>query len=371
MGLERCLVAAIAVCGLSISHSADAQAATTISTCQQLQAMQLNPNGSFVLGGHIDCSQSRTWNNGAGFDPIKNFGGTLDGRGYSIRNLFINRPSQYNVGLIANFTEIAFSPGTVTNLRVANATVTGAVNVGILIGETVVSPGLIKISRVRVDGKATSALRGDANVGGLIGRNGVSLYQTSSSVNVLGGGAAGGLVGRNQGTIAESFSNGSVLGGDKVGGLVGKNERVNLNFAVQSMSANIIDSFAVGSVYAAPYNIDLGGLVGDSNGSAHNTYAAMSMIDDSTFNRIGGLAGYSPTGAISGSYWDKQLSKMATSVGNPDSDGKTTGSMRTKTTYKGWNFTNPWDICEGAATPHLRWNPIPCTSPSPVPSPLP
>jgi len=48
--------------------------------------------GRYALSGNIDATETRTWNEGAGFKPCR---GRMffDGQGYTIKNLFINRPN--------------------------------------------------------------------------------------------------------------------------------------------------------------------------------------------------------------------------------------------------------------------------------------
>ena len=78
-------------------------AATPITTCTELQNIRNNLGGDYYLANDIDCSCTSGWNGGAGFEPIGSdsnmFTGTLDGKGYKITHLYINRPSTNYVGL--------------------------------------------------------------------------------------------------------------------------------------------------------------------------------------------------------------------------------------------------------------------------------
>ena len=71
-----------------------------ITTAADLQAIEDNLGSYYELGGNIDASATSTWNSNAGFDPIILFTGQLDGKGYTISDLFINRPTEDYVGLI-------------------------------------------------------------------------------------------------------------------------------------------------------------------------------------------------------------------------------------------------------------------------------
>ena len=95
-----------------------------VNTVYDLQNMNNNKAGTYALGRDIDAGITSTWNSGAGFLPIganNSFTGNLDGQGHTISGLFINRPSDQNVGLVGYL-----GPGaTVSNVGVIGATVTG------------------------------------------------------------------------------------------------------------------------------------------------------------------------------------------------------------------------------------------------------
>ena len=86
------------------------------------------------------------------------FAGSLDGQSRAISNLAINRPSDAYVGLFGAIE----TGGSVSNLSLQNATITGNGYVG---GITGFSNG--SISSVSVSGAITGLLR----VGGLVGQN--------------------------------------------------------------------------------------------------------------------------------------------------------------------------------------------------------
>ena len=64
-----------------------------ISTCQQLQDISQNLTASYELINAIDCSDTKNWNNGAGFIPVgtitSGFSGSLNGNNHVITNLYI------------------------------------------------------------------------------------------------------------------------------------------------------------------------------------------------------------------------------------------------------------------------------------------
>jgi hypothetical protein len=69
---------------------------------------------------------------------------------------------------------------------------------------------------------ASGSVRGDSNVGGLVGYNNGSIDSSGATGIVSGSeGRIGGLVGLNDGSINNSSAQSSVSGRDNVGGLVG------------------------------------------------------------------------------------------------------------------------------------------------------
>ena len=133
-------IAHLAMLGMFMAAPASVMGQTiTITTIEQLQEIGDNAsyplNGYYVLGGDIDASATRSWNSGAGFEPIGTisipFSGALDGQGYAIRNLYINRGDADYVGL---FGYVSGELATIANVALDNATVTGRNYTGALMG---------------------------------------------------------------------------------------------------------------------------------------------------------------------------------------------------------------------------------------------
>lgn len=89
--------------------------------------------------------------------PASIFEGTFDGRGHVINGLKINQPDQQDVGLFSQVTG-----GTIRNVTIRNASVTGGRHTGILIGRT--DSGTL-VENVRTDGTVTAAADGGLIVG--------------------------------------------------------------------------------------------------------------------------------------------------------------------------------------------------------------
>ena len=260
-------------------------------TGTDLQGINGNQSGNYVLGADIDAAAAATWSGGAGFAPVSQFFGVIDGLGHEIRNLRINQPGTASVGLIA-----VSSRGAIRNLGLVNVDITGASMVGALIG---LNSGAA-ISNVYVTGSVTGA-SGNA-VGGMIGQNATGNIVNSHSRATVTGSAlqVGGLVGANGGVIDHSYATGTVNARANAGGLVG------INYAT------ITASYATGSVNGASSGSGTGGLVGNNatNAIISSSYATGNVTAGAN---SGGLVGFS-YGGISNSYSSGNVSGT-TSVG--------------------------------------------------------
>ncbi|TXT34785.1 MAG: hypothetical protein FD135_5215, partial [Comamonadaceae bacterium] len=246
------------------------------STTTDLQGMNGNIGGNYVLGANIDASPTSSWNTGAGFAPLGTFytfTGNFDGLGHTINNLTINLSATNNVGLFHS------TNGVIRNVGMVGGSVTGSNYVGGLMGGNF---GSISNSY------ATGTVTGNSNVGGLVGKNRGPI-STSYATGVVSGSAAagatgvGGLTGWNDGPISTSYATGAVSGAAAVGGLVGRN----------STTINTIStSYATGVVSGSSV---VGGLVGYNYGPVNHSYATGAV--SGTSNYIGGLVGYNISGS--------------------------------------------------------------------------
>jgi peptidoglycan hydrolase-like protein with peptidoglycan-binding domain len=269
-----------------------------ISNCTELQAMSGNLDGNYVLSGNIDCSDTVNWNSGEGFVPVGTnvtpFTGSLEGAGYTISNLTINRPAEDYVGLF----------GWAEGITVQDLTITGSVEgssyVGALAGRT--NTGSISISNVNI---GADVIGSNSYIGGIVGdAEGDSISITDSSmtgsvvVDGLNADSIGGLVGyiyASDATIDSSFNTGSIAVVTEdyayygIGGLVGYNDDV-LDISNSYNTGNI-------SVTAGTYTeYGIGGLVGYYYyaGTISNSYniGDISVTSGTYSSHIGGLFGY-------------------------------------------------------------------------------
>ncbi len=304
-----------AVINYKVITSLGAEGSTTGT---DLQGINGNLSGKYVLGADIDASGTSSWNSGEGFTPIgddsgNRFTGSLDGLGHTISGLTINRPIQNDVGLFG-----AIDTGSVVrNLGLIVGSVRGLDNVGALAGDNF---GSI------TNAYATGSVSGNNQIGGLVG---YSFDSTISNVyatgSVSGENGIGGLVGSSFGSnISSSYATGNISGAAFIGGLVGYSSAssITLTYATGNVSGNaevggLIGSSKEGSIINNAYatgNVSgtvsangtlssyIGGLVGASDGGStiSHTYATGKV---SGHDVVGGLVGFSQGGnTITDSY---------------------------------------------------------------------
>ena len=208
-------------------------------------------------------------------DNSNTYTATLDGRGHTISNLYINRPSTSNVGLFGYL-----GGGNVRNLGIEGG-----------------------------------SLSGSSWVGGLVGQNNGTIRACYSTGDASGSSWVGGLVGTNNfnGTISACYATGNASGASNVGGLVGNN-----NFGTISACSATGDASGSGAV---------GGLVG---ANFFGTISACYATGDATGtgDNVGGLVGNN-SGTITNSYFDSSVSNRPAL----DSYSKTTTELQTPTAY--------------------------------------
>jgi hypothetical protein len=209
----------IAAAGYSgAGNGFDEASAFIITSCMQLQEMSNNLGAWYRLGNDIDCSDTVNWNSGAGFVPVGDPGapfiGTLEGAGYAISGLTINRPSTDYVGLFG-YGGLYTVGSAARQFMLEDVSIRGRDYVGSVFGHNAGS-----ISEIGITGE----VNGVHIVGGAVGRNNgfvSGLYSHAAISGVPGSGVGGGLVGENGGFTARSYSTGAVPNGSGKGGLIG------------------------------------------------------------------------------------------------------------------------------------------------------
>ncbi len=201
-----------------------------------LKKVKNNLNGHYRLGNNIDASES--WREGSdacvaytgdmvtatcsGFEPIGDqtnpFKGSINGAGYKIENLYINRKDEEAIGLFGYINSGENQVVYITNLGLENAQIFGYANVGGFVG----SARFVQISNSYVIGTIGSANR--ANTGGLVGFGiSIDIFNSYTNANVTSSGVnVGGGIGYANTINAKNFYKmGSVRGGTNIGGIFG------------------------------------------------------------------------------------------------------------------------------------------------------
>lgn len=209
-----------------------------IGDVDQLQLMNISFRNHFELARNIDASETRDWNDGKGFEPINrtsfSFDGYLNGNGYKIDSLYINRPNQKYVGL---FYRVG-GRSELYNFGIINAEIVGGDKVGILSGD--------------INAKATSiytsgSVTGKNYVGGLVGDGTGMITNNYSFATVRGDSIVGGLVGKGDESMYFNYSTGSVDGLHFVGGIIGFTYSDNIGSNYWNIETSGIDSSAAGT----------------------------------------------------------------------------------------------------------------------------
>ena len=244
--------------------------------------------------GAVD-SDDDYWNTGDGWEPIGSEGtpyaATFTGNGRTVANLFINRPTEDEIGLFGEADRIL-----IEDIGVVGADVTGQDGAGALLGR-----GIYVAVR---NSHATGEVTGRNEVGGLVGASSGPVVDSYAAVRVSGTDGVGGLVGHQfLNRIVASYATGNVSGTNAVGGLVGAvshfSQLIQASYATGGVSgtgAQLTDSdsgFIMCSFEGTSSGGGVGGLVGSSCGDIEASYAVGTVSGTAA---TGGLVG---TGALS------------------------------------------------------------------------
>ena len=371
---------------LSIENGIQPSAKQVIRTVEDLEKMRTNPNGFYKLSANLDLSNYKL---GEGWKPIERFSGTLDGRGYTISNLSISRPSSNNIGFFGELTSTA----NITNINFENVNVRGGQFVGALAGTSAGNISNVVINKGNISGQTNytgglvgshdigsisnciillDSVNGDANVGGLVGMlYSGNIKRCGVKTRLIGNDSVGGLIGfvsvNFENTIAdiqEVCSNSQITGSTDLGGLIGK-VRI-----LQETELNILNSYSKGIIDGN--NKNSGGFVGSisSVGTAHvafnSLYTTLEILEKS--DTSGACIGYTDISvasdvSVNECFWEKDLNpgEVLNAVGTKANKtfslsftSKEHDEMRIRNTFANWNF-DIWSISERNNTPFLKW----------------
>jgi gliding motility-associated-like protein len=299
-----------------------------ISNWEQLSKINQKPNAFFVLISDLDALApgyaafaGPQANSGKGWQAVANFRGNFSGKGYLIRDLYINQPLQGNLGLFSNASNSEFH-----QIQLRNVTVLGNSNVGALIGVAV---------NVKVYGCSfTGKVNGKTYVGGLIGTLGNSFVSDSYSLGEVGGTkAVGGIIGNAYQTdVVRSFSTGAISSLSEAGGLIGY---------FQSHSKNRVENcYSLSSIQVDQV---AGGIIGKmEGGQINNSYFAGHLSPSAQVSGLVGKANSSSV--INNCFWDQTLSQGISSA--QGKDGMTTLELKSQSfsDASAWDFEKVWAI---------------------------
>lgn len=326
-----------------------------ITTAEQLNGLRFYTGEGgegtyFELMGDIDLSDPDFVDDASGWVPIgaasgDPFSAHLDGNGFTLGNLSIDRPEQTDQGLFGRLSD-----ATVTNLHLETVSVSGQGSVGALAGR--IQNTLVQ--GVTASGSVTTinTFISGSNAGGLIG------YATNSEIIDSGADVAvtavdhnsGGLVGYALYTdIRASYARGDVVGNGSeainVGGLVG----------LLNTGGTVENSYATGAVSAVA--IRNGGLVGIMASGApapviENSYAT-GTVNAPDAGSSGGLVGDLDAGAVINAFYTDDQFGEGPAKGTPISDA----ALADESTFTGvgWDFTSLWMMSVDDGRPVLQW----------------
>lgn len=308
---------------------------TPVSTADELNAIRKNPAGNYHLTNDINL-------NGIVWSPISTFSGTLDGKGYAVKNFSISRNAP-----TATDGFISINEGTVQNLTFADFTYNfnnidndseTSMSIGVMVGQNkgkiyncVVKDAAIQVY-TETDGSNLEVRFGifagwnDGVISGCASYVDAKVKtETYFNESCMTSGAesawsqVGLLVGMNKGTVNDCTTSGSLIYSNycegwkkrkltqytRIGGLVGNNAGTVKN---SYTTASVKLSPSSHSEYSWTSNY-VGGLVGLNQGSisACRSSAQINAYKDrANYNYVGGLTGEN-TSKIINCYFDGKI----------------------------------------------------------------
>ncbi|MCP4591979.1 MAG: hypothetical protein GY842_14690 [bacterium] len=270
------------------------------------------------------------------------FGGTLDGRGHTVRNLIIAGDS--GEGYWGLFGRLA--PGAaIENLRLESTSIRSEGGCHLLGALAGLNEGNVRdciTEQCRIDTPAGEA------IGGLLGGSTGQVLRCSSEGVLTAFAQVGGLIGYNTGDASDCCSKAGASGMSQVGGFIGFN------------GGDLSYCYATGAVSGSSGGERIGGLVGENQeGRIVQCYAAGSVTVEMGVGQRGGLLGADANGVVEDSYC------LDWAVDNGLGIGLTWAAMRQSQSYVGWSGLDDVPADADAAhwfmpyqaSPRLAWEP--------------
>jgi hypothetical protein len=316
-----------------------------ISTCQDFQDINLNFSASYVLVNDVDCSDTVNWNGGDGFLmlggafncdvfeqclPNTVFTGILDGRGYSVNDLFLNGSYAVFGTVWGNIRDLHF-----VDLYISNDMDGVSSFAYYLYGN--ISGCSVSGQIIGSDSSSASGLVYEVGSSGSISR--------SSSTAYLYGADVDGLVHQNDGVISRSFVD---FAGESING-------AGTGFA--NNYGTITESYAIVEIVSS------GNTVGGSGFSSYNN----GLISDCfTINNISGsvvgFAGYNggsisnsfsvpvsdvdfTAGVGGGSVVNSYVQVLGAETNSVNGYKVKKFKLKNQNTFRNWDFNSKWQLC--------------------------
>jgi hypothetical protein len=361
---------------------------TEITNQTGLSSVRNNLYGAYILLDNVNLNGNYEGFDLNGWIPIGSeatpFRGIFSGNGYTIRNLWINKPSNYFIGLFGHTIN-----ATIKNLGVeldnARGGVSGGINVGSIAGYadgTILTnihvrgsvrginyfggiAGVMMMNSTLTDSSYIGNVNGTDWLGGIIGQvfGGSTIANVYFAGNVSGDRFMGGIAGHSSGSIiTNSYVIGNVSGiSGEFGGIVGRlsdNAIVTKNYVAGNIKGNASVGGIVGNLYASSTITD-------------NAVMSPSIVGNTNTNRIVGAIVVGTTNIIRNNFALNTIKGNFTDSASSASHGisKTDLDLKTQITYSdkqigdglgglGWLFgnnnTHPW-VMPTANYPKLYW----------------
>jgi hypothetical protein len=304
-----------------------------ISSCTQLQEINDNLSGYYILVSNIDCT-------GYGFAHLAAstpFSGTLDGQNHTIKNLVIDSSGLFYLTSGATIKNINISGGSTSSSGyggsfVARATDTIMTNLH---------------SSMTVNGGIGGYIGGI--VGYMYGTS--SVYTSSFSGYVSGSAYSGGIVGAmidSHNLVTDSFTTGTLHPNGAYNGLI-----------VGGFFAGTISNVYTSGTIDNGVTTNMGGIIGLSQASLSNSFSAAKFSGTTADN--GAVTANNASGTYTNVYYDKYITNTANmcnfgavctgtavNVGNSNPtyfmNNSTNGPLNT------WDFNNVWQTTSSYPT---------------------
>ncbi len=277
-----------------------------IKTGGQLMLIKQYSTSHFVIANNIDLN-NHNW------QPLA-LTGKIDGKGYIISNLRIERSEDY-LGLFAHLGRNTYddSYGEVKNITIKGVYINAPTSdyVGALVGRVGSADNKYPVQNCKVILTENSLIKGNNYVGGIVGVNasfintknveliGCTVESTSEKYLIVGNSCVGGIVG--SGCTHQSKVEANIQGGTYVGGICGVN-----NFSIENCSYK-------GTISGSKY---IGGICGEDEGGGSGYYGTSmnsvrgckAIVDIiTTDGYAGGIVGDMSGTYIVGCYADGQI----------------------------------------------------------------